>query len=402
MLLRSSGAREARHALHGLSLRFLSRRALTGADPSLSTGSAGLALVSAALDAAFPGEGHDAAAQRALGRAARNLSAVGHSPSFYDGFTGVAWVIEVLTGNPELPPERDPNAAVDAALVAYLSQTPWTRPYDAVRGLVGIGIYALERLPRASGEELLSLVVDRLAEALRPRDPGIAWWTDPAWGSGGPGWNLGLAHGVPGVVALLSNVVTSGARPETVGEARRLIEGAVTWLLAQELPDHAGGAFSFEAGPPETAAPARLGWCYGDTSVATALLAAARATRDTSWEKAAVRVALRATERPFETSGVEDAGLCHGAAGVAHMFHRMHTTTRDERFARAARTWFDRALGMREERGFCGFRAARRSPGGTKWHPEPGFITGAGGVTLALLAATTGVEPTWDRALLLS
>jgi hypothetical protein len=34
------------------------------------------------------------------------------------------------------------------------------------------------------------------------------------------------------------------------------------------------------------------------------------------------------------------------------------------------------------------------------WQDDPGFLTGAAGVGLALLAATTPVEPAWDRLLL--
>jgi hypothetical protein len=34
------------------------------------------------------------------------------------------------------------------------------------------------------------------------------------------------------------------------------------------------------------------------------------------------------------------------------------------------------------------------------WIAESGLLTGAAGIALALLAATTSVEPTWDRLLL--
>jgi hypothetical protein len=40
--------------------------------------------------------------------------------------------------------------------------------------------------------------------------------------------------------------------------------------------------------------------------------------------------------------------------------------------------------------------------GNIEWHPDPGFLTGAAGIALALLAATTAVEPEWDRILLAS
>ena len=36
------------------------------------------------------------------------------------------------------------------------------------------------------------------------------------------------------------------------------------------------------------------------------------------------------------------------------------------------------------------------------WKEEPGFLTGSAGLGLTLLAATTPVEPEWDRILLVS
>src|SRR5262245_54905738 len=85
---------------------------------------------------------------------------------------------------------------------------------------------------------------------------------------------------------------------------------------------------------------------------------AVRPARVPAWERASLRIALRAAERPDATAGVIDAGLCHGAAGLAHIFHRLHRATGDVRLAGAARRWFARTLEMRHSRrGFGGFLA---------------------------------------------
>ena len=53
--------------------------------------------------------------------------------------------------------------------------------------------------------------------------------------------------------------------------------------------------------------------------------------------------------------------------------------------------------------GIGGFRVfTPGDDGGMAWRDEPGFLTGAAGVALALLGAITDVPPDWDRALLLS
>jgi lantibiotic biosynthesis protein len=410
MLLSRTQNLEARAALEALSRSFLAVRLSSIANPSLAGGLAGLALVHAALDEAFPGAGHGVRVQRALRRAIALVATTSLSPSLYSGYSGVAWVVELLTGDPNAPPKDDPNAEVDAAVETYLAESPWTKPYDLIEGLVGIGVYALERMPRPSARRMLTLVVDRLTETARRRHPGIAWRSDPEWvpapwrRTPHLDWNLGVAHGVPGAIAMLGRIAAADVDARTQKRARALLDKAVRWLLAQDLPRGAEGRFAYAVAPQFPREPARLAWCYGDAGVAAALLVAARAVREPAWEKASLRIALTAAARTEATAGVVDAGLCHGAAGIAHIFHRIYLATGEERLATAARAWFERMLAMRKpRRGFGGFLAY--GPVGTKtlgWRGQPGFLVGSAGVTLALLAATTGGDPVWDRALLLS
>jgi len=332
-------------------------------------------------------------------------------PSLHGGFSGIAWVAELLYGDPSAPPDEDPNTAVDAALEQFLLRTPWRHSFDLIDGLVGMAVYALERLPRRKARRLLELVVDRLEETAARRPPGIVWLYNPEWvpeafrRSSSPELNLGVAHGMPGVIAVLGRIATAAVSDRTQARARSLLEQAVPWLLAQELPPSAPGRFAGAAveGVSFTT-PARLGWCYGDAGIAATLLVAARAVHEPTWESTAVRIAHAAAIRAEAHTKVVDAGICHGAAGLGHVFHRLSLGTHEPRFAAASRAWFARALSMRVPRGgFGGFVAL--VPGHTAklaWRPDPGFLTGAAGIALALVAATTGADPVWDRALLLS
>jgi hypothetical protein len=148
----------------------------------------------------------------------------------------------------------------------------------------------------------------------------------------------------------------------------------------------------------------RSAWCYGDPGVAAALLGAARSVGEPTWEREALEIARAAAARPAEEAGIVDAGLCHGSAGLGHLFNRMYQTTGDEALGQAARFWFERTLAMRQpDLGVGGFPASSVREDGTRyWRDDPGVLTGAAGVALALLAATTSIEPAWDRILLLS
>jgi hypothetical protein len=408
-LLRGRDAAHARATLADLSATYLRLRTARQTDISLGGGLAGLALVNAALEPLFPRRGHAARAEEALARAFAHLSRKAFVPGLYRGLAGLGWVTSRLVAH-GAGEDDDPCAVFDDAIGGLLEKTSWTDPFDVVHGLAGFGVYALERLPSAPkpAKRLLARVVSHLGRTARRRRPGIAWWSDPAWNpvrrrQTGE-YNLGLAHGGPGVIALLGRVVAADVDPSTRKEARALLASAVPWLLAQRLPPGAQGSFTYTLAPGEPRDPARLAWCYGDASIAVALLGAARAARKPAWERLALRLGLGAAARPQADAGVVDAGLCHGAAGVAHIFHRLHLETGEPRFAAAARSWFTQTLALREPtRGFAGFRAfVPDTKGGGRWHVDAGFMTGAAGITLALVAATTNRAPEWDRLLLLS
>jgi hypothetical protein len=298
------------------------------------------------------------------------------------------------------PFPADDLAEIDEVLLDHLNQSPWRGEYDLIEGLVGIGVYALERLPRPAAVACLERVVDRLAETAERRGEGTTWWTDPAWLPAETRaefprgyYNAGLAHGVPGVIGLLGQACAAGV---TLGKARPMLDGAVRWLLDQDGPE----SFPCWVAPGASGDKARLAWCYGDPGVAAALLGAARHVAEPGWEAAALAIACRAAERPYAESGVKDAGLCHGSAGLAHLFNRMFQATREPRLAETARSWFERTLAMRQPgRGIGGYEAWEQ--GGAR-SADRGLLTGATGIALALLAATTPIEPTWDRMLLVS
>jgi len=375
---------------------------------SLAGGRAGLAVFYAYLAIARRSKSDRSAAFRFLDQARVALGSVTMPPSLHSGFTGVAWAMEHLERRLGASDGDEARAAVDGALLDLLGRSPWRHDYDLMNGLVGFGVYALERLPRRAAAACLRRVVDRLEETAERGPRGTSWLTRPELLS--PTqlaqvphgyYNLGLAHGVPAVIALLGSAYAAGvARRKT----RALLGGAVAWLDAQRLPAGAGSVFPVMVQPGVAPPASRPGWCYGDTGIAAALLLAARCVGQPAWERRALDIALRAAERPPEECGVVDACLCHGAAGIGHLFNRMFQATGEERLGEAARRWLGRALELRRPgRAIAGFPTRDRGgDGAMTWVAEPGLLTGAAGVALALLAATTPIEPSWDRMLLVN
>ena len=341
-----------------------------GGGDGLATGRAGLALL-------FRAAGDDQAAEDAWSRA---LDGVGELPiGLFDGLAGIGWTAARL-GPGALDPDWDQE--IEDALGELAGDVPWTRPVDLVFGLAGLGLYAVDRLPRPGAEKLLERVVARIGEAaIATAGGGAAFRTRPehmkperAQRFPDGIFDLGLAHGAAGIAAVLARAAAAG-----VAAARPLCERAVAFILAEDME----AGFPDARFPGQDPAPTRTAWCYGDPGIAVGLLAAARGLGNPAWAERALAIARRAAARPDEDSGVVDAGLCHGAAGLAHVFNRLHQASGDPALAAAAERWFSRALAM-------------DLPG------EPGVLVGAAGVALALFAATSDREPDWDGFLLLA
>jgi len=410
--LAEEAIRAIAHAIRNLSASKSPHAAAV--DGSLAVGSAGLAMLYAALAESGLVDGAEEIALEFLNESVEMVATVRSSASLYGGFTGTAWAMDHLEGWLFDADDGDPNESVDEALRELLSRSPWRGDYDVVNGLVGFGVYALERLPRPSAIECLDLVLDRLEEMAEHTAQGVTWFTGPKLlfdhqlkEFPGGYYNLGLAHGVPGVIALLGQVCASDDEKLHAAryKARALLDGAVAWLLAQQPADRAQ-CFPSAVGPGITPKSTRLAWGYGDLGIAVALLGAARGAREPAWEQEAMMIARRAAARPVEKSGVVDCGLCRGAAGAGHLFNRLFQASGDEMLWDAARFWFARTLEMRKPgeavAGFPAWMPDPERPEDKRWVAEPGILEGASGVALALLAATTDIEPEWDRMMLVS
>jgi lantibiotic biosynthesis protein len=339
-------------------------------------------------------------------------------PSLFGGYCGVGWATAHLSSEqapkePMAPPE-DPDGIhedLEETLLQDLETLPSPTVFDLVGGPVGWGLYSLQRWPHARARRALEHVVDFLERTAEPCPEGFRWWTSPyllqPWQrelSPGGYYNLGLAHGVPGICVLLSQVIRRGIRDS---QASRLLEGAVDWMLSQRIEGSRGLAFPssiIDGQPPD---PSRLAWCYGDLGIAAALLVAAHCVGHERWATEALSIARNAARISPGESGIVDTGLCHGSAGAGHVFNRMYQMTHDPLLLDAARFWLERTLDMRVPKGglagFVAWMTGPHLPGGVRgWVALPGVLEGAAGSALALLAGCTHHESAWDRFLFLS
>lgn len=360
--------------------------------PGFNAGHAGRAVLGVHLARTGDDEAGDRAVD-ALERALDTVDRIPH-PWFLDGLAGVAWTAAHLADLVDI--DEETFGGLDRLIGRILAADRWEHEWEYVLGLTGLGVYALER-PGPPGDAMLDRIVAHLAARGERTADRVTWRSPPTLlqleehrrQNPDGYYNLGLAHGVVGVIILLAEATTRG-----VAGAPDLLTGAVAWLR------------EMDSGEPRRRFPIMIargiehghqrdGWCYGDQAAAVALVRAGQVLGDPSAIEQGRSVALAVARR--EPTMALDPAFCHGALGRAHMFNRLAQATGDEEIAAAARRWYHETLDLRAEgSGVGGFRF----PEGLS--EAASVLTGSTGVALGLLAAASSVEPGWDRAFLVA
>jgi hypothetical protein len=373
------------------------------------------------LETCFPEQGWDLEARRHLEIAARSLETCPWlGAPLFGQFSGVAFAAWYLSRQGRR--YRELSRALDQALfpkidemAEALDSTSEGCPvhlFDLISGITGAGIYLLCRADRDDARMALGRVLRSLV-SLTVEDGGLPRWRTPRHLLGEeqaklyPDGNLncGLAHGIPGPLALMSLAKRRGIRVPGLEEG---IERIVAWLWAHRVEDQRGvswPAFCSLSRPgerpvePEGGIPDKTAWCYGSPGVSRAVYLAGQALARPEWCKIAIDAMRAAVSRPVAEQRLPSPTFCHGVAGLLQITHRFFLDTGLRDFQRASQYQLAQLIAAHEPESILGFRSLE--PLGRRVD-NPGLLDGTQGVCLAMLAATMPAEPTWDRFLLLS
>jgi class I lanthipeptide synthase len=434
--------------------------------PGLASGWSGLAVLFEHADRCRPGEGWAEAARDALGRAARTAAADPRRlpPGLAAGWAGVAFASAYLGRDGqryqgwrrELAPHLK-RAARAAVATVRDRRGGWPfADFDHIAGLAGM----VSGLGRADAGEALGLVTGALAEGTLRETGRPPWHTAPdqvperAFGSRYPGGmvNLGMAHGLAGVVAALAVAAGSEVAGGEAGDVARVagaasgevavVAGEVAAVAGGEVAAVAGGevaavavADRAGAGPGDVGRalgvaagalagairsddglvtlphvlplgsgtrrdPAgRTAWCYGPPGAARALGMAGAVLDSPGYARLAAELLVGSLAQPARVAQLETPSFCHGVAGVLQIAARMATETGEPRLAVLVPELCEWLLDRFEPDSRFGFQAL--GPRGDR-ADVPGLLDGAAGVGLVLLSVANPTEPRWDRAFLLS
>ena len=379
---------------------------------AIAHGDAGLAVMCAYLDSCFPGADWDRRGHEFLASAAHAIEqppAV--SPSLFGGMAGVAFACLTLsrggTRYQRLQATLDEALAPMARhLVRVLDgEAPAGRgsAFDVISGASGVAAYLLEDDAHGLLPDLLRGLVALAEPAEVPRwaslpGPSRDSWLAREYPEGY--LDCGLAHGAPGVLALLAIALSRGIEVDGQAEAvRRLASSMLGYATSDAYGVAWPQALPLGGAVPPAVPAGRNAWCYGSPGVARALQLAGGALGDTGVRDAAA-ASVQSILRRLNADGhpADSPAFCHGLAGVLQVVLRfVHDTGPATHAEATASTLAGRLLAE-----FSPDRLLGYGPLSGQDVEDPGLLDGAAGVVMTLLAAATGTEPAWDRMFLLS
>ena len=373
---------------------------------SVAYGTAGLAAVFAAADRDDPGRGLDVAAHRMLAAAVDALPAA-TSLGLFDGACGVAFAAALAgqdgrryTGLLNALDARLARQAAGMARRMAGGPVPVVR-YDVISGAAGWALHLAGRPATPEIEEALG-ELERLLVRLAGLDahgtPRLAlparMLTAELAGLAPDGYvDCGVAHGYPGVLAALLALRARRVRAgETPGaELDDVLAAGTGWLSAQliggEEPYWPYRVLRGPDGAARTRAQRRPhdGWCYGTPGVARVLWSAGAVLDEPAHRRTAVTALLAACDRArrgAEPGAPPSPTLCHGRAGLYAITASLAPAAPE--LATAADGLLDDLLAAYDADAPLGYRDVENAGTVTD---NPGLLSGAPGVALALLGA---------------
>ena len=279
--------------------------------------------------------------------------------------------------------------------------------WDVISGICGIGRYLLTAL---SFEPFIPLLNDVLSTVVKFCLPiKVDEFIVPGWfltkddvlnqrtydeNSIG-NFNLGLAHGAPGLLAFLSFSMINGV--EVSGQKEAIVQLSC-WLKNKSLYHNNEiiwpyvVSFEEEVGlAPKSSAPklSRDAWCYGVPGVARSLYIAGKALDDVSLKQFAKTAFEGVFARSRERWEIPGPGLCHGLSGLLLIAHEMCREPGCEDLKPHVDDLTRLLLEQYSAQNAFGFRDIEViKGGGVEYVDKIGFLEGVTGVLLTLLSCS--------------
>lgn len=212
--------------------------------------------------------------------------------------------------------------------------------------------------------------------------------------------NFGLAHGLPSVLKLCLEFFKQDICKT---DARKMAYDIIALLKLHKNKNEDKSLFpstvSISNHKPNYS---RVAWCYGDLTIGFVLYQAGLVFEDPELTDYAVVILIHTSKRRSEEETViRDAGICHGSAGAAHIYHKMWHFTQNNVFKETCDFWIQKTIDFSShEDALAGYKAYAPTAE-QKYIDSHGLLDGVSGIGLVLLSYLTG-DFSWDYCLMLN
>lgn len=248
--------------------------------------------------------------EKFLNKLIKDSAKIGLGGDMLYGYTGIAWLLEHLREKNQYNNiHLDLLNQVYSIMPASIKFLEETRNIDNFSGLSGICNFLLEKLPNPVAKYNLLYALEVL-DSIKVEDSNGTKWMDqfkkrnppnPSGSLPADEYNLGLAHGIPCLIVILSRLFKANIKKEL---SYKLLESTVQWLLSQQFSQGSLSRFpNVVTDPISEYEETRLAFCYGDLGISCALYQAAINTNNQEWINIALDTALRASKRDIKTQG---------------------------------------------------------------------------------------------------
>lgn len=272
--------------------------------------------------------------------------------------------------------------------------------YDFMHNALGPVQYFLKSGDKTMDEPLAE-VVQWLNKTGTWEDDRVKWGTDMN-PSKEKTYNISMSHGSSSIILFLSRLIAAGKGSD---ELRKLLVSAVNFILSQQYDPEQMNCYFPHASLEEGPIRSRLAWCYGDLGVASALWQAGKIMNNHTWVVKAEEVfTLAASRRGLEEGMAMDAGICHGTAGIAHIFNRMYRETSIPALRDACNYWIEETLSVAKFKNKHAGYMVYRIDDKIDEMEEFSLLMGIAGIGLSLIAYLSDKheDAGWDELFLLS
>lgn len=379
---------------------------------SLSHGLPAVCLLFAELSNIYPEEGWDFKAHTYMKKLQQKIQCNQvYDLSMFSGYAGIGLATDCLSKNGTRYRNFTSyiNQYIREAFPQFLkkiydSKYCFMRDYDVISGVAGILGYTilqdeLKDISKKIGEYLVYRCqkIDYENEEIPgfyiPRENQFLDTDKKNFPKGN--FNIGLSHGVPGILLALCLLKKRNFDIKGLDEAIYMCSDFLLGFLDTE--NNRWGAYvSFEdfCGKKIGKIDTRDAWCYGSPGVSYALFTSGMILHKEVYKKVAIKVMENIMN---SLQGLYSPTFCHGFAGIAYIYWRFYELTKIVNFKESAINIADKIWEFYDIKNPFGFKDI-------EYHSHTnqiGLLSGTSGILLTLLAIYGNKNTNWDYAFML-